>query len=369
MQKDTGLRLRLLGVRLAQVGAAIILGLIVGAVVILITGNNPGKVYYEMFDKSFFRLYYLLQTLTRSTPIAFSALAVIVAWRAGYINLGVEGQMIIGAFTATIVAVYMPGPDAVVFPIAILAGMAAGALYSLIGAFLYLKFNVPLVICTLMMNYIANYFVSYFVNYPLRDPASEQAQQTMAIRDSFQFPTLVKDTTFNLGFVVLILVLIAVVFIIKNSKFGYESKMTGLNREFAKYGGINDDALMYRTMALSGALAALGGICEVFGVKYRYADGMFTSASYAWTGLMAALISSLNPIGSFFSSIFLSTLQVGGQAIQRNMRIPLHLATIIQASITLFVSVHLFGTFFGAWGDKIRRKFRKNEAKGEGEAA
>lgn len=84
-----------------------------------------------------------------------------------------------------------------------------------------------------------------------------------------------------------------------------------------------------------------GGMCEIFGYKYRYMDGMFTSASYAWTGLMAALIADLHPVGILFSSIFLSGLQVGGQAIQRSSSIPLQMATVIQSSITLFVSVKL----------------------------
>ena len=117
--------------------------------------------------------------------------------------------------------------------------------------------------------------------------------------------------------------------------------MTGFNKNFAKYGGVNEKKVMLITMGLSGAIAALAGICEIFGVKYRYMSGMFTSTSYAWTGLMAALIANLHPVGIFVSSIFLSGLQVGGQAIQRSADIPLQLSTIIQSAITLFVSVKI----------------------------
>nr|WP_072514630.1 ABC transporter permease [Ndongobacter massiliensis] len=360
MKSDKKLNVKLFALRAAQVAMAILFGLCVGFIVIAVMGHNPLEVYYQLFSFSFFQLYYFLQTLTRSIPIAFSAIAVIISWRAGYINLGVEGQMIVGGLTATLLAVYLPGPNFVVGLVSILGGMGAGAFYAVIGAFLFLEFNVPLVISSLMMNYIASYIGSYLVTYPFRDSATMMSLQTKSFSESLKFPTLIEGTTFNIAFVILILTVVILLFVLNKSKFGYESKITGLNREFAKYGGISDKKLMYRTMALSGALAAMGGICEIFGAKLRYTDGMFTSASYAWTGLMAALISGLNLLGSFFASIFLSMLQVGGQAIQRTMGIPLQLATVIQSSITLFVSMRLFSKSFTRWRAKVMRKNKKS---------
>ena len=121
--------------------------------------------------------------------------------------------------------------------------------------------------------------------------------------------------------------------------------MGGFNPSFARYGGVKQVKVMLITMALSGGIASLGGITEVFGLKYRYVDGMLTTTSYAWTGLMAALIADLNPIGMFFVSIFLSGLQIGGSAIQRSLGIPLEISTIIQCCITLFVSVKIVFKF------------------------
>ena len=123
--------------------------------------------------------------------------------------------------------------------------------------------------------------------------------------------------------------------------FGYESKMGGFNPSFALYGGTKQAKVMLITMALAGAIASMAGSAEVFGLKYRYADGMLSSTSYAWTGLQAALIAGLDPVGMFFVSIFLSGLQIGGSAIQRSLGIPLEIATIIQCCITLFVSVKI----------------------------
>ena len=140
---------------------------------------------------------------------------------------------------------------------------------------------------------------------------------------------------------VAVLVVVFMVFITRRTVFGYESKMGGFNPSFALYGGTKQVKVMLITMALAGAIASMAGSAEVFGLKYRYADGMLSSTSYAWTGLQAALIAGLDPVGMFFVSIFLSGLQIGGSAIQRSLGIPLEIATIIQCCITLFVSVKI----------------------------
>jgi ABC-type uncharacterized transport system permease subunit len=331
---------------LSQPLFAILLGLLVGAAVILVAGKNPLDVYAQMFEKSFFNPYYLMQTLTRAVPISVCALAIIMAWRAGYINLGVEGQMITGSFVGTIIAIYVPGPAPLVFLLAAVGGMMAGALLSLFAAFIYDKFNVSIVISTLMTNYIASFITSYFITYPLRDQSNAVAIQSAEIPKVMHLPRLVQGNTFNLSFIITAMLVILFVFFAYKTNFGYESKMTGLNPVFAQYGGIKRRKVMYTTMALSGGLAAVAGMLEVFGVKYRFIDGMFTSTSYAWTGLMSGLISSLHPVGAFVTSIFLGGLQVGGQAIQRTTGIPLQVATLIQSTITLFVSVKLFAHFY-----------------------
>lgn len=338
---------------------ATIFGLLVGVIFILISGKNPLSVYTQMFEKSFIQPYYLIQTLTRATPVIICGIATATAWRAGYINIGVEGQMIAGAFAATICSLYIPVNGFVGLIISVIAGMTVGALYASIVSVLNIKFKTSIVICTLMMNYIANYIASYFVSYPFRDLSGDGLSlMSKSIPNDMQFLILKKSTTLNMGIIIAILVVLGFLFMSKKMVFGYESKMTGLNIEFAKYGGVTQNKVMLKTLALSGAIAALAGICDIFGYKYRYIDSMFTSSGYAWTGLMAALIANLHPIGIFFCSIFLSGLQVGGQAIQRSSNIPLQMATVIQSSITLFVSVKI-GV---SWIKK--RKKGKNSSQG-----
>lgn len=346
---------------LRQPLAAAVFGLLVGAVVILSCGQNPAAVYLEMFDKSFLKPYYLFSTLTRATPIIICSMATGMAWRAGYFNIGVEGQMVTGTLAATVAALYIPGPPVLVGLLAWIIGMAAGALYALLPAVLTWKFQVSMVITTLMLNYVANNIASYFVTYPLKDTGGDgMALQTPEIHELMRLPRLSTTSTFNAGFLIAVAVMLFMVFITKRTVFGYESKMGGFNPAFARYGGTKQVKVMIVTMALSGAIASVAGTAEVFGLKYRYADGMLSSTSYAWTGLMAALIADLDPVGMFFVSIFLSGLQIGGSAIQRSLGIPLEIATIIQCCITLFVSVKLVF--------KVRQKKASREEVKEGGA-
>ena len=319
---------------------ATIIGLGVGAIIILLTGKNPVRIYIDMFDKSFFSLYYLLQTLTRATPIILCAIATAMAWRAGHINIGVQGQMVVGGFVAAICAVYIPGPPVLIMILSILLAIVSGALYASIAAVLEYKFNVSLVICTLMLNYIANFVTTYFISGPVKAiSADPTALQTEKIPQAMQIWNLVPQTTFNFSFVIAIVVAILFVFFVKRTVLGYEIKATGLNAAFSKFGGIKPFKILIVAMLLSGGIAGLAGAGDVFGYKHCYVDGMLTTTSYAWTGLMAALMAGLNPVGLVFSSILLAGFQVGGQAIQRTAGIPMELATIIQATITIFVSV------------------------------
>lgn len=329
---------------------AIIFGLLIGAIVIVACGQNPLAVYQTMFKCSFFKGFYLLQTLTRATPIMLCAFATAISWKSGYYNIGIEGEMIVGTVAAVVIALKMPGPGLLVFLAAWIGGMLAGAIYAWIPAALQMKFGASLVIVTLMMNYIARNITSYFVTYKLRDTESNiNAIQTPLLREGVRLPKLSNGSTFNFGFIIAVIIMLLLFFYLKKMVLGYESKMTGFNPNFAQYGGINQKKTMFVTMGLTGAVASIAGCCVVFGVDYRYLDGMLASASYAWTGLMAALIANLHPIGIFVSSIFLAGLTIGGGAIQRTMKMPIELATIIQCCITLIVSVKFVFRLKGRW--------------------
>lgn len=345
--------------KLWQPVLAIVAGLIIGAGVILVVGENPLEVYAVMFKGGFGTLYYFLATLTRSIPIIMCGVGAAFAWRAGYINIGGEGQMIVGGFMATVTALYIPIRGPVGILIVILAGMLFGGLYAFLASWLDERFGVILLISTLMFNYIAAYISEYFVSYPLKDKSVDGiTAKTVQIDPSLWLPRLnwVKGTTFNASFFIVLIVVAIVIFITSKTVFGYESRMGGLNPNFAQYGGVKRKKVMYLTMLGSGALCGLGGTLEVLGLKHLYMHDMLKSPSYAWTGLMAALIANLDPVGTVICSIFLAGLQTGGAALERNTSVPLEITTIIQAVITLLVSAKLLARVLDARKKKVLAK-------------
>ncbi len=337
--------------------AAILIGLLVGALIMIAVGTNPLFAYKEMFGKSFFNAYYLGQTIVRSAPIMLAGVAAAVAWRAGYINLGMQSQMCVGGLAAALVALFFPIKAWWVTIIAFGAGMATGAIWALIPTWLYHKCNASIVITTLMMNYATNFLTDYFVAYPIKDSAGDGlALQSPQIAQCMRFYRFSKKNAMNTSVFLAIAVVILIYFYLKKSKFGYESKITGLNPKFAEYGGINSKKLLFKTMALSGALCGFAACIEIFGARYRYINAMFTSTSYSWTGLMAMLIASYNPLMTMVYSVFLSGLTIGGQALQRSVGLPMQISEIIQGVITVFVSVKVMFDFSWMFRRKDKRE-------------
>ncbi len=343
---------------------AVLISFLLGAVVILVIGKNPLLAYGEMIRGAFGKQVYLMNTLKRATPIIMGGLAVCMAWRSGYEAMGGEGQMILGAVAAALVGYYLPVPGWLRIPAAMLAAAAAGAVYSAFSGWLFEKFDVTFVISTLMMNYIANYFAAYLCNYPLRDPEANvyqmQNAQTGKLPAEATLPPIMKGWV-HWGFVLAVAAVLVTWFLFKKTSFGYKSRMGGLNPRFALYGGINARRMLYLVMVLSGVMAGLGGAFEVMGSKGRYVDQMIFSTGYAWTGMVAALLANMNPIGTLLASILLAGLAVGGSTMMLNMDIPLEVCNIIEGIITLFMSAKMIRI---AAGNMRRRK----QAKGGEEA-
>lgn len=327
---------------LGQPLVAVLISLFIGAIVIVICGENVFTAYGAMIRGAFGNSFYINDTLKRATPIIMGGLAVCIAWRSGYEAMGGEGQMILGALVSALVAYYLPGSGIVRILLAILAAVILGALFSILTGWLYEKFDVTFIISTLMLNYVANYFASYMTNFVVKDPESidMNAIQTGKIATEARLPAVFSGSV-HWGFVFALVAVILVYFLFKKTTFGYKSRMGGLNPRFALYGGINARKMLYIVLFLSGAMAGLGGAFEVLGSKYRYIDQMIFSTGYAWSGMVAALLANFNPIGTAMASILLAGLSTGGSAMQRSTIIPVEVCNMIEGIITLLMSVRL----------------------------
>ncbi|MCL2367376.1 MAG: ABC transporter permease [Oscillospiraceae bacterium] len=334
-------RLKSIGSVLVHPLFAILVSLLIGSIAILAVGENPITVYRVMFVGAFGTEFALFATLTRATPIIICGLAAAIAWKSGYRGIGGEGQMILGGFVAAVVALYFPGPPALRIALAVILAIAVGGVYSMLSAFLLDKFKVSLAISTLMMNFIANFVVLYFVSHVFPDPADLRIIQTEQLATYMRLPRILPQHTLHYGlFFALILVALAW-FLLNRTNFGYESRMTGFNPAFSRYGGVSSRKIMYAVLALSGVISAFAGVVEVFGVNYRYVNAAFTSASFAWIGLSAALISRFHPVGVLFSSLILAGITTGGSAVARQTAMPIEISSIIQGAVILFISAQI----------------------------
>lgn len=318
---------------------AVVIGLLVGAIIMASAGYDPVDGVLGLLKGGFLSPYAIASTLTRATPIIFAGLSAALAWGSGYSSMGAQGQMIIGAITAAIVAPRVPGPTIVVIIVTLIASMLAGALYSLLSAFISAKYDAYLLIITLMFNYVADYFASYLTNYVFLDPYAydKLAIQTQLIENGV-IPRIFSRYTTHWGFVIALICVGVVYFIIKKTSFGYKARMSGLNANFAEYGGVESEKTMYKVLLLSGAIAGLGGALEVLGSKFRYVDKMITSPGYAWSGITASLMSNYSAIGVLISSLFLAGITIGGANVELTMAMPAEITQIIQGVITMLVT-------------------------------
>ena len=358
---------------LGQPLVAVFISLLIGAVIMGLSGKNILTSYATMFKGAFGDGYYLSATLSRSTAIIMGCLAVCIAWRSGYESMGGEGQMIFGALVSALIAYYMPGPGIAKILVGLLGAAVVGAVYSILSGWLWEKYNVTFIISTLMLNYIANYIASYLTNHIVKDPDARDinAVQTGKLIESARFGKLslfqsegLKDTAlgryfkdFNVhwGFIFTLICVVLVYILLKKTKFGYQSKMNGLNSRFALYGGINARRMLYLVMIISGIAAGLGGAFEVFGSKYRYIDQMIFSTGYAWSGMVGALLANFDPFGTVLACILLAGLSTGGSAMQRSAGIPVETVNMLEGIIMLLMSVKLLHLI------AVRRKVRRNE--------
>lgn len=322
---------------------AVLLGLAVGAIAILAAGGSVVDAYRELVIGAVGTPSNLAATLARAVPITVVAVGLALAFRAGCFNLGAEGQMIVSAITAALVAISfptLPGPVLVLASIA--AGCAAGGLWSLGPGWLQTRFDVPLLITTLLLNYVAALLAAYLVSYPLRDLSGGAAlAQTVAIPTGAQLPYLLPGGRLHAGVLVLLVLPLAAWWFQRRTVIGYEMRMTGHNRSFAEYGGIDGRRLILLTMLLSGAICGLAGALLVLGVHYRYIDSSIAGPGYAWTGFTAALLAFADPLGSLFAGLFLAALEVGAAGMERRADIPIQIVDILQAAIILTISIRL----------------------------
>jgi simple sugar transport system permease protein len=319
----------------STVSLAILLGVLAGALLLLMSGKNPLEIYWVLLSGSM-SITSLPDTLNWAVPVVGMTFVASIPMRAGMLNLGGDGQMLIGGMTAAIVPLYLHLPGPVVLVVSIVAAMVLGGCYGLIAAWGEVARGMPMLVTSLLLNYPAAGATSFLATFSFRDPQSGLAQ-TFLVPEAARMPVLAGNL--NAGFLVMCVVAIVASTIDRRTVIGYEFRMMGKNVDFAKYGGIDPARSAYRLMFASGALAGMVGSIVVLGSHFRFINGGLLAPGYGSSGFMAAVLAGGEPIAAAVAGLFFAALQTGGFAVQRATDVPRVMAIIMQSLIILFLAL------------------------------
>lgn len=317
---------------------AILFGFLAGAVIMIVSGNNPFTAYGALISGIFGTPYDFGETMQRMTPLIFSGLAVAFAFRTGLLNIGVEGQLIVGWFTSVLVGVSIEAPMILHLPLAILAGALAGALWGFVPGLLKARFQVHEVIVTIMMNYIAMHVVNHFIrNYMI-----ESGQRTGYVNESAslssEFLTAITNySRLHWGFLVAIIACVIMWFILWKTKKGFELRSVGYNQHASSYAGMSVNRNIILSMSVSGAFSGVGGAMLGLGT-YNYANILPSFTNYGFDGIAVALLGASTSIGIFLSAFLFGGLKQGANNMQTQAGVAPELVEIIIALIIFFVA-------------------------------
>ena len=320
--------------------AALIGALLIGAIFILLAKSDPVRAYKVMLTGPFSSSFGLTETLVRTTPLLLTGLGIIISFRSGVLNIGGEGQILIGAIAAAGVALKLESlPSLVLFPLVLLSGAAAGGIWGGIAGFLKARLNVNEILSTVMLNQIAAQLYLLLIRGILIDPQEVAygtgVPQTALVPNAVWLSRLIPGTRLNTGFILALVLAVAVYVLLMKTTVGYRLRAVGAGPEAAKYAGINVPFYMVLSMFLAGALAGLAGTVEVLGVHHRALEDI--SAGYGFSAIVAALFGRLHPIGVIPASILFGALILGADMMQRAVSIPAAIVMVIQGFIILFV--------------------------------
>ncbi|HET7372503.1 MAG TPA: ABC transporter permease [Gemmatimonadaceae bacterium] len=317
---------------------ALLIAAVVGDALILSFGQNPGAVYRLLFEGTWGNVYGLGQVLYKTTTLTFTGLAVAIGLRAGLFNIGAESQLAAGGFVAALVGLTLPPglPSLLTLPVYLVAAAAGGAVVGGIPGVLKARLGAHEVITTIMLNFIVLALLNYLVVRYLKVEGSLHTQpiHTGALPRLADMSSAFRGSAAN---VVLLLAVVAAVltwWFLFRTKRGFELRAVGLQPGAAEYGGVDVGGVWWRAMALSGALAGLGGLNFVLGYKHYYEDSFGAGAGFI--GIAVAIVGRNHPLGVMLAALVFATMSQGGLAV--NAVVPKQIFDVLQAVVIIAVA-------------------------------
>lgn len=335
---------------------AVFLGLMAGAILMVLTGNNPLEGYFYLIRGGLMSIERIGNTLATATPLILTGLSVAFAFKTGLFNIGAAGQMLIGGLAATAVGLSFDLPKLILLPLVLLAAILSGAIWGLVPGFLKARYNVHEVVATIMMNWIAYWTVYYVVPEYFKGAYLETESRKIADAASLkvQWLTDLFDGSYiNLGFFVAILAVAVIAFLLNRTTSGYELKAVGFNRHASEYAGIRANRSITLSMMIAGALAGLGGAAFYVGYASNIQIGVLPS--HGFDGIAVSLLGVNSPWGVFGAAIFFGLLHSGKGFMNAMTKIPPEIADTIIATIIYFSATAVLIERVWEWINRKKR--------------
>lgn len=354
--------------RFIHILLSIILGFVVGALFLLVMGLSVGDAYGRLIS-SVTSVKGFSYVVVYSIPYIVVGLSVAFSFKTGVFNIGAEGQFVMGSMAAAVTGILLGGlPKFVLIPLCFIAAMAAGALWGIVVAFLKTKRGINEVLSMIMFNWIAFYLSNFIAGIPAihSDGTAEATKNISANASTLLSKDLISRLglcpTANWGILVALVMVVLVWFIIEKTTLGYRLKAVGANKFAAEYGGIGVNKSILTALAISGALAGLGGALQLMGMGNRIS--VFSSQEgFGFAGIVVALMGCSNPFGVLVAGLFYGALIYGGSKLNL-VGAPTQLINVIVGTVVLFIAISVIFQRLQYIQRKPKSKVEADKAKG-----
>lgn len=320
---------------IARWGAAILGALIIFGALVAFKGANPLEVYADMWTSTFARPRSMTEIFVRMAPITLAALAVVVPARAGMINVGGEGQVLLGAIAAagTALLIDQHAPGMVTIVLMMVAGMVAGAAWAGIAGLLRIGFNVNEAVTTLLLNFIALDLLLFLIYQPWRESAAAQPA-TRELDAAAKLPTI-GATGVHFGIVIALVAVVVLWWLLAKTRWGFRLQVVGGNAEAARRSALPVTGLLLSALLVGGALAGLAGMVEFSGTEYKLRSGFGLQLGYI--GFLASWLARHKPFPVLIASFALAALSVAADSLQLDSGLPASTVNILTALLLMAV--------------------------------
>jgi simple sugar transport system permease protein len=314
-----------------------VIAIAIAMLIVAISGKSPSQALQALWDGAFGSTAQIASTVNAMVPLVLVALGWIFAFRGKRVNVGLEGQMLIGGAVSAAIALKLTGlPIVVHLSLAVAGGLVGGALYAGIAAWMWARRDVNEIVSTLMLNLIAVQVISWLVRAPLQIPGADLSQ-TAPFPDSSRWPQIIANTALNWDVLVPIAALLATAFVLARTTFGFRLRLTGANEEAARHAGVQVRRVGVMALLISGALAGLAGSSVLIGGQTgTMTDGF--AASIGFEGIAVALLARNSPVGVLPAALLFAVLQQGGGLMEARLGIPSNLVLITQGIVIVLVA-------------------------------